>query len=87
MTHKYVDCDRDQLFLLPPSMLDWLPEDDLAYFVIDTVKVIDTSAFHDRYLDGPGRPAYHPDMMLALLLYAVLQRCPLLAGDRAGVST
>ncbi len=70
MTHKYVDCDRDQLFLLPPSMLDWLPEDDLAYFVIDTVKVIDTSAFHDRYLDGPGRPAYHPDMMLALLLYA-----------------
>jgi len=71
MAHSYIDCDRDQLFLLPPSLLEWIPEDDLAFFVIDAVSMIDTSAFHDRHPnDGAGRPAYHPDMMLSLLLYA-----------------
>lgn len=71
MAYRYMDCDRDQLFLLPPSMWDWLPEDHLALFVIDVVSMIDTSAFHVPHPnDGPGRPAYHPDMMLAMLLYA-----------------
>lgn len=71
MAYSYMDCDRDQLFLLPPSMWDWLPEGHLAFFVIDVVSMIDTSAFHAPHLnDGAGRPAYHPDMMLALLLYA-----------------
>jgi transposase len=52
-------------------MLDWLSDDDLAFFVIDAVQVIDTAVFHDRHRnDGAGRPSYHPDMMLALLLYA-----------------
>ena len=66
-----MDCDRDQLFLLPPSMRDWLPEAHLAFFVIDVVSMIDTSAFHAPHPnDGAGRPAYHPEMMLALLLYS-----------------
>ena len=52
-------------------MLDWLEEDDLAFFVIDAVGLIDTSAFHDGHPnDGAGCRAYHPDVMLALLLYA-----------------
>jgi len=63
--------NRDQLFLLPPSMWDWLPEDHLALFVIDLVGLIDTGKFHELHPnDGAGRPAYHPDMMLALLLYS-----------------
>jgi len=70
VAYTYIDCDREQLFLLPPSMLDWLPEDDLAYFVIDAVKLLDTSVLHARYQDGPGRPAYHPDMMLSVMMYA-----------------
>lgn len=71
VAHSYIDCDRDQLFLLPPSMLDWLEEDDLAFFVIDAVGLMDTSAFHDAHPnDGAGRRAYDPDMMLALFLYA-----------------
>lgn len=71
MAHFYVGGDRDQLFLLPVSMVDWLPEDHLVWFVIDVVAKIDTSAFHARHPnDGVGRPAYDPDMMLALLFYA-----------------
>jgi transposase len=53
------------------SMRDWLDEGHLAWFVLDVVAAIDTSAFHARYrLDGPGRPAYDPEMMLGLLFYA-----------------
>ncbi len=70
MGYGYRKGDRDQLLLLPPSMADWLEEDHLAYFVIDAVKLIDTSAFHEAHPEGPGRPAYDPEMLLGLLLYA-----------------
>jgi transposase len=71
MAYFYVGGDREQRFLLPVSMGDWLDEGHLAWFVIDVVAKIDTSAFHAAHRnDGPGRPAYNPDMMLALLLYA-----------------
>jgi transposase len=71
MAHFYVGGDRDQLFLMPVSMRDWLDEGHLAWFVIDVVAKIDTAAFHARHPnDGVGRPAFDPDMMLSLLLYA-----------------
>ncbi|MGH9065809.1 MAG: transposase [Acidimicrobiales bacterium] len=55
-------------------MAEWLPEDHLAWFVLDTVSLVDTSAFHARYpKDGPGRPAWDPEMLLALLIYAYCQ--------------
>src|SRR5680860_1277181 len=71
MAYHYVDCDRDQMFLLPASMRDWLEEGHLAWFVIDVVARINTDTFHARHPnDGAGRPAYNPVMMLALLFYA-----------------
>jgi transposase len=71
MAFHYVGGDRDQLFLLPTSMREWLSEGHLAWFVIDVVARLDTSGFDARHSnDGPGRPAYDPDMMLALLFYA-----------------
>jgi transposase len=71
MAYFYVGGNRDQLFLMPVSMRDWLDEGHLAWFVIDVVAKIDTAAFHARHPnDGVGRPAYDPDVMLSLLLYA-----------------
>jgi transposase len=71
MAYDYVPVVRDRLFLLPPDMREWLPEDHIAWFIIDAVEKIDTSALHKRHPnDGVGRRAYDPDMMLALLLYA-----------------
>src|SRR5215210_2053706 len=71
MAFDYRRESRDQLFLLPVSMRDWLDEGHLAWFVVDVVSHVDTVAFHARHLnDGPGRPAYNPEMMLALLFYA-----------------
>jgi len=71
MAFHYTGGSRDQLFFLPVSMRDWLDDGHLAWFVIDVVARIDTAAFHARHPnDGPGRPAYNPDTMLALLFYA-----------------
>ena len=56
---------------MPPSLADWLPEDHLAWFLIDAVEEMDLSAFYADYrLDGWGRAAHHPQMMVTLLLYA-----------------
>jgi hypothetical protein len=40
------EADRDQLFLLPPSVADWLPENHLAFFVLDVVSELDLDAFY-----------------------------------------
>lgn len=63
--------DRDQVHLLPPSLREWLPEGDLAWFVLDAVAQIDLEPFYAKYRrDGWGNAAYEPSMMVALLLYA-----------------
>src|SRR3954466_13893282 len=70
MAQNFIACDREQPFLLPPDVREWLPEDHLAWFVIDVVGVIDTAAFYAAYReDGHGRAAYEPTMMITLVLY------------------
>jgi transposase len=70
MAHNFLACDREQPFLLPPDVREWLPEDHLTWFVIDAVAVMDMTAFYAAYRqDGHGRAAYEPSMMIALLLY------------------
>jgi transposase len=69
--YNFRPVERDQQYLMPPSLRDWLPDDDLAWLVIDVVGELDLSAIHDRYrADGWGAPAFDPAMMTALLLYA-----------------
>jgi transposase len=63
--------DVDQLMLMPPSVRDWLPEDHLAFFVLDTVAELDLNDFFAAYrADGRGGSVYDPATMLAVLLYA-----------------
>jgi transposase len=67
----YRPVDRDQQFLLAPNMADWLDPDHLVWLVLDVVDQLDTSAFHARRRTGrAGRAGYHPDMLLALLIYS-----------------
>jgi transposase len=71
MAYNFLPCDRDQAYLLPPSLKDWLPEGHLAWFVLDAVEQIDLSEFHKKYrTDGVGNSAFHPSMMVALLIYS-----------------
>lgn len=60
--------DRATPFLLPPSVEDWLPKDHLARFVVDIVDQLDLSELSRQYR-GTGSAAYHPTVMLGLLIY------------------
>lgn len=72
MTKVFRPYSLDQRLLLPPDLREWLPEDDLAWFISDTVDELDLSAILRTYetADGRGQPPYHPAMMVKLLLYA-----------------
>jgi transposase len=71
MGQNFIGCDREQAFLLPPSLREWLPEDHLAWFVIEAVEEMELDEFYAEYReDGHGRAAYEPSMMVALVLYA-----------------
>src|SRR5215208_8305648 len=71
MGQRFVACDREQSFLMPPDVREWLAPRDLAWFVIDAVAEMDLEAFYAAYrVDGRSRPPYDPAMMVALLLYA-----------------
>ena len=71
MGQNFIACDRDQELLLPPSLREWLPEDHLAWFVVEAVDALDLDAFYGAYRsDGWGAAAHDPAMMVALLVYA-----------------
>jgi transposase len=71
MARSYRPVVRDQEFLLPPNMAEWLAADHLVWFVLDVVDRLDTSGFHAvRRTGGAGRAGYDPDMLLALTIYA-----------------
>lgn len=71
MGFNFRTSNRDQLLLLPPSLHDWLPEDHLAWFLVDAVDHMDLTPLLKRYrADGWGGASYAPSVMMCLLLYA-----------------
>ena len=61
----------EQPYLLPPAPQDWLSEDHLAYAVRDVVQHLDLTAFYEGYSpDGRGAPAFEPQFLVSLFLYA-----------------
>jgi transposase len=72
MAKGYRPVNRDQPFLLPPDMREWLPGDHPVYLVITVVADhLDTSAFHARRkTGGPGAAGYDPDMLVTVLVWA-----------------
>lgn len=74
MSKTFRDWDVEQGWLLPPSVLDFVPPDHLSHFLRDTVREsLDLSAIMDAYSEERGFPPYHPTMMTALLLYSYCQ--------------
>jgi transposase len=62
--------DDDQLFLMPPDPREWLPAGHLAWAMRRAARELDIVPFLAAYrADGQGRPAYHPRMMAALIMY------------------
>jgi transposase len=64
----FVPFSRDRSFLLPPDLKDWLPDDDLAHFIVAAVERVPLDAFQAKSAAG-GKAQYHPRLMLALLVY------------------
>ncbi len=68
MIQKFIPTNRDQQYLFPPSIQDWLPEEHLARFVVDIVSQLDLRPLSETYA-GRGFKAYHPEILLSLLFY------------------
>jgi transposase len=67
----YRPVDREQPFLFPPDMRDWLDDRDPVWLVIEAVGLLDLSAFHARRrTGGAGAAGYDPAMMVTLLIWA-----------------
>ena len=73
MKVTFVDVDRDTLYLLPPSIQEWLPENHLARFVVEIVEQINLQPLKASYR-GSGSQPYNPEMLVALLFYRVRNR-------------
>src|SRR6266511_2246278 len=70
MAYNFLRGDRDQPFLLPPDLRDWLPQGHLAWFILDVVDQLDLQSFYRQHRDdGHGHPAYDPKTLLGVLLY------------------
>jgi transposase len=71
MARDFVSCERGQLLLMPPSLVEWLPEDHLVWTVLGAVEQMDLGRFNEAYrLGAAGRAPYDPAMMVAMLMYA-----------------
>jgi len=68
MSAHFKAVDRQTLYLFPPSVEDWLPEQHLARFVVDVVAKLDLQELKMAY-SGVGSEAFNPEMLLALLFY------------------
>jgi transposase len=65
---RFIQYDRYQQYILPPSVDDWLPEDHLARYIVEVIDQLDLSKLTNRY-SRRGSEAYHPALLLALLVY------------------
>ena len=70
---SYIQSFKQQSWLLPPCIEDLIPEDHICYLVESFIESLDFSSFDVIYA-GPGHPAYHPRILLKLLVMGVLDR-------------
>jgi transposase len=75
MSKTFRAWDVDQVWLLPPSVHDFVPTGHPAHLVRELVRAeLDLAAIFEPYeREDRGQPPYHPAMMVALLLYAYTQ--------------
>jgi transposase len=71
MPQNFIACDRGQTMLMPPDLLDWVPDDHVVWSILGAVEQMDLCDFYGVYREnGQGRAAYEPSVMVALLLHA-----------------
>ncbi len=85
MGQKVISCDRGQEMLLPPTLSDWLAQDNLVLTVLGAVEQMDLGAFYGAYrANSQGRPC-DPEMAGGIAVVLVFGGVALVAAERAGV--
>ena len=69
----YIQSFRKQSWLLPPCIEDLIPQDHICYLVESLIESVDYTSFDIKYA-GPGHPAYHPRILLKILVMGILDR-------------
>ena len=69
----YIPSYKDQSWLLPPAIDDLIPEDHICFLVEALVEAQDYGHFDLQY-SGAGHPAYHPRILVKLLVMGILDR-------------
>ena len=69
----FIDSFRNQSWLLPPSIEELIPEDHICFLVENFMDSLDYTTFEEKYA-GAGHPAYHPRILLKLLVMGVLDK-------------
>lgn len=69
----YIQSQKGQNWLLPPNIEEIITEDHVCYLVESLVEALDFTNFDERYA-GPGHPAYHPRIILKILVMGVLDK-------------
>jgi transposase len=71
MNSKFLPINRDQNFLLPPSVQDWLSPKHEARFIVDIINELDLTEFQNQY-SPLGRKAYPIEIMLGIIFYGYI---------------
>ena len=69
----YIPSYKNQSWLLPPAIDDLIPGDHICFLVEALVEAQDYSHFDLQY-SGAGHPAYHPRILVKLLVMGILDR-------------
>lgn len=69
----FIKSFKNQTWLFPPAIEDLIPEDHVCFLVENFIDSLDLSVFEDKY-EGAGHPAYHPGILLKLLVMGVLDK-------------
>jgi transposase len=65
---RFIPIQRDNDYLFPPSMSDWLPEHHLSRFVVEIVEQLDLKPMEKAY-GTSGSDAFHPALLLSIMIY------------------
>lgn len=74
MSYHFQPYAQEQMYLMPPTITEWVAEGSLARFVSEILEELDRegalTSFYDQYReDGWGSAAYHPLMMVKVVVY------------------
>ena len=69
MATKFIESNRQQAYLLPPSIDEWLPKGHLARYIVEITEQLDIQEILKSYSNDGGKKAYAPKVLLSLLFY------------------